>query len=309
MKKLLLCLSLFINVLDAASRTQVHMGTLITVEVENPVLSDQIFTLFKELDNRLSTYKSDSEISRLGREGDLIVTPMTAEVLNRSLELSALSKGAFDVTIGTLTHDVYGFGHTEHLPTAQAIKKALPKVNYKRLRLEKNHAYIDANTTIDLGGIAKGYAVDLSLKILENHNVTHAIVSASGDIGCLGECVVNVQNPFHPEGSIATITSKTKRFAVSTSGNYERYIKNKKYNHLIDPETGKSAQQYASITLIDTKDNTRIDALATAVSVMEKNMGRRLLDSLDIGYLLIYTDRTIIKSKMPDDVILEISEL
>lgn len=309
MKKLLLCLSLFISVLDAASRTQVHMGTLITIEAEDHDLSDQVFALFQELDNRLSTYKSDSEISRLGREGDLIVTPMTAEVLNRSLELSALSNGAFDVTIGTLTHDVYGFGHTEHIPTAQAIKKALPKVNYKRLHLEKNHAYIDANTTIDLGGIAKGYAVDLSFKILEDHNVTHAIVSASGDIGCLGECVVNVQDPFHPKGSIATITSKTKRFAVSTSGNYERYIKNKKYNHLIDPVTGKSAQQYASITLIDTKDNTRIDALATAVSVMEKNTGRRLLDSLGIAYLLIYTDRTIIKSKMPDGVILDISEL
>lgn len=309
MKKILLCLLFILSFVDAASRTQVHMGTLITVKVEDQNLSDQIFTLFKELDNRLSTYKSDSEISRLGRQGDLIVTPMTAEVLKRSLEFSALSGGAFDVTIGTLTHDVYGFGQAKHLPTAQAIQKALPKVNYKRLHLDKNHAYIDANTTIDLGGIAKGYAVDLSLKILEDHNVNHAIVSASGDIGCIGECVINVQDPFHSEGSIATITSKTKRFAVSTSGNYERYIKNTKHNHLIDPATGKSAQQYASITLIDTKDNTRLDALATAVSVMEKNAGLRLLDSLGISYLLIYTDRTVIKSNMPDGIVLEISEL
>lgn len=309
MKKTLLCLLLLLSSMDAASRTQVHMGTLITVEMKDQNLSDRIFALFKELDNRLSTYKSDSEISRLGRQGDLIVTPITAEVLKRSLEFSTLSGGAFDVTIGTLTHDVYGFGQSKHLPTAQAIQKALPKVNYKRLRLEQNHAHIDVNTTIDLGGIAKGYAVDLSLKILEDQNVTDAVVSASGDIGCLGECVVNVQDPFHPEGSIATITSKAGRFAVSTSGNYERYIKNTKHNHLIDPATGKSAQQYASITLIDTKDNTRIDALATAVSVMEKNAGRRLLDSLGISYLLIYTDQTIIKSKMPDGVVLNISEL
>lgn len=309
MKLLFLSLLLLITSVDAATRTQVHMGTLITLKMEDPNLSDQIFGLFGELDNLLSTYKSDSEISRLGREGNLILSTMTAEVLKRSMEISALSGGAFDITIGALTHDVYRFGHSKHLPAAKTIQKALPKVNYKRLHLEGNHAHIDANTTIDLGGIAKGYAVDLSLKIAMDRNVTNAVVSASGDIGCLGECEIKVQDPFHPEGSIASITSKTARLAVSTSGNYERYIKNKTHNHLINPVTGQSAQQYASITLIDTKDNTRIDALATAVSVMEKNEGRRLLDSLGISYLLIYTDHTMLKSAMPDGVILKMSEL
>jgi thiamine biosynthesis lipoprotein len=134
--------------------------------------------------------------------------------------------------------------------------------------LEENKVKILPETMIDLGGIAKGYAVDLSLELLERHRVKKAVVAASGDIGCLRACEVVIQDPFHSDGSITLIRSSLPRTAISTSGNYERYIKNKTHNHLIDPKTGRSEQRYASITLIDTGDNTRIDALATAVSVM-----------------------------------------
>ena len=87
--------------------------------------------------------------------------------------------------------------------------------------------------------------------------------------------------------------------AVSTSGNYERYIKNKTHNHLIDPKTGKSQQHYASITLVDVRDNTRIDALATAVSIMDEKKAISMLKKLNIAYLLIRTDGTRIKSEIP----------
>lgn len=299
MKKLLL-FCLLIGSLHASQRTQVHMGTLISVEVDEQNLSDDVFALFKDLDNRLSTYKSDSEISSLNRNYEINASLTTQNILERSLEMSRLSDGAFDVTIGSFTHEAYRFGYdNEHLPSPAELQKSRKRVGSKRIVLEENKVKILPETMIDLGGIAKGYAVDLSLELLERHRVKKAVVAASGDIGCLRACEVVIQDPFHSDGSITLIRSSLPRTAISTSGNYERYIKNKTHNHLIDPKTGRSEQRYASITLIDTGDNTRIDALATAVSVMEEKKAIALLDSLRIGYVLIHNDGSIIKSAMP----------
>ncbi|MFH0709943.1 MAG: FAD:protein FMN transferase [Pseudomonadota bacterium] len=299
MKKLLF-FCLLIGLLHASQRTQVHMGTLIRVEVDEQNLSDDVFALFKDLDNRLSTYKSDSEISRLNRNYEINASITTQNILERSLEMSQISDGAFDVTVGSLTHGAYRFGYDdEHLPSHSELQKSGKRVGSKRIVLEENKVKILPETMIDLGGIAKGYAVDLSLELLERHRVKKAVVAASGDIGCLSSCDVQIQDPFHLDSSIALIRSSLPHLAISTSGNYERYIKNKTHNHLINPKTGRSEQQYASITLIDRGDNTRIDALATAVSVMESKKAIALLDSLSIGYVLIHNDGSIIKSTMP----------
>lgn len=289
-----------LSLLSGAQRTQLHMGTLVSVTVAEDKLSDEIFALFSDLDNRLSTYKRDSEISRLNRDLELNVSEVTRNVLERSLEMYRLSDGAFDVTIGSVTHGVYRFGYdNEHLPSQKELQIAEKLVGSNQMSLEGNNIKLLSGTIIDLGGIGKGYAVDLAINLLKQKGVSNAVVAASGDIGCLGECVVNIQDPFHTQGYIATITSTLPRLAISTSGNYERYIKNKTHNHLIDPKTGQSQQKYASITLIDTGDNTRIDALATAVSVMDEKKAIAMLKKLNIAYVLIRNDETILKSTMP----------
>ena len=286
-------------------RTQAHMGTLISVNVADENLSDEVFFLFGDLDNRLSTYKSDSEISRLNRRLELNVSEVTRRVLERSMEMSRLSDGAFDVTIGAVTHGIYRFGYdNEHLPSKIQLQKSQNRVGVYRMQIEGNHVTLLPGTIIDLGGIGKGYAVDLAMNLLKQKGVSNAVVAASGDIGCWGGCTIEIQDPFHPKGHIATITSTLPHLAVSTSGNYERYIKNKTHNHLINPKTGQSQQRYASITLIDTGDNTRIDALATAVSVMEEEKAIEMLKKLNITYVLIRNDGTMVKSKMPHGVLI-----
>jgi thiamine biosynthesis lipoprotein len=301
--KMLFTLWMSVLLLSGAGRTQVHMGTLISVTVAEENLSDEVFDLFRELDSRLSTYKNDSEISRLNRELELNVSEVTRAVLERSLEMNRLSDGAFDVTIGALTHGVYHFGYdNEHLPSKAQLQKAEKFVGSNRMSIEGSKVKMLDGTTIDLGGIGKGYAVDLAIKKLQSHGVFKAIVAASGDIGCLGECTIEIRDPFHPSGHIATIVSTLRGLAVSTSGNYERYIKNKTYNHLIDPKTGKSQQRYASITLIDTQDNTRIDALATAVSIMDEKKAIAMLEKLNISYVLIRNDGAKIKSALPKGI-------
>jgi thiamine biosynthesis lipoprotein len=284
-------------------RTQAHMGTLISVNVADENLSDEVFSVFADLDNRLSTYKYDSEISRLNRNHELNVSDVTRQILERSVEMYHLSEGAFDITVGSFTHNSYRFGYeNEHLPSQKELKNAEKSVGSHRINILPTIIKVLPGTVIDLGGIGKGYAVDVALDLLKRKGIVNAVVAASGDIGCLGECTIEIQDPFHEQGHIATITSTLPRLAVSTSGNYERYIKNKAHNHLINPKTGQSQQRYASITLIDTGDNTRIDALATAVSVMKEEKAIEMLQKLNIGYILIRNDETILKSEMPKGI-------
>lgn len=305
--KILFVLCMFVLVLSGAQRTQVHMGTLISVTMEEDNISDEVFDLFRDLDERLSTYKSDSEISRLNRQLELDVSDVTRRVLERSIEMSRLSHGAFDVTIGSVTHGAYRFGYdNEQLPSKLQLQKAEQSVGVNRMHLKENRVSIDEGTIIDLGGIGKGYAVDLAIEKLQNKGVAKAIVAASGDIGCLDECTVEIRDPFHPSGAIATVVSKLPRFAISTSGNYERYIKNKTHNHLIDPKTGKSQQFFASVTLYGNGDNTKLDALATAVSIMPLQKALELLQKEKIDYLLILNNEKVYHSKPLKGVLLHI---
>jgi len=274
-----------------------HMGTLIHVTVADENLSDAVFREFATLDQTLSTYKSNSEISHLNRDFEVNASEVTREILERSLEMYRLSDGAFDVTIGSLTHQGYRFGYAdEHIPSAKEVERLGKTVTSHRIHIEDNKIRIDPHTIIDLGGIGKGYAVDRAIGILERSGVEKAVIAASGDIGCLGGCDVALQDPFHPNGTIAVVSSSLKRFAISTSGNYERYIKTKANNHLLNPKTHKPQHRYASVTLMDIGDNTRLDALATAVSVMEEKKAVEMLERLRIGYVLIFNDGRVVKN-------------
>ena len=305
--KWIFLLTLIPSLLWSQPRTQVHMGTLINVDVEETSLSDQVFELFDDLDHLLSTYKPDSEISRLNQHHTAQPSPVTRRILERSMEMYLLSHGAFDITIGSITHGAYRFGTAdEHLPSQKEIDKMGQFVGNKRITFEGDFVKIQPGTTIDLGGIGKGFAVDLAIELLTKQHQGKAIIAASGDISCLGECTISVQNPFIAHEDIATITSSLPRLSVSTSGNYERYIKTKAHNHLIDPKTLKPQQWFASVTLVDTQDNTRLDALATAVSVMEESKAIEMLESLSIGYLLIRNDTTRLMSQIPSGVTLSL---
>lgn len=282
------------------------MGTMISVTIDDDPLGDEVFDCFARLDQTLSTYKKDSEISRLNRDYEANVSATTREILERALQMFRLSGGAFDITIGSLTHGAYRFGYdNEHIPTPEEVKRSSRFIGSDRIHIGETTVQIAPGTVIDLGGIGKGFAVDRAMALLERRGVHKAVIAASGDIGCLSRCEVRVQDPFNADGSIALVTSTLPRFSVSTSGNYERYIKTKANNHLINPKTHKPQQRYASITLMDSGDNTRLDALATAVSVMEEDKAIPLLRTLGIGYLLIRNDGTILQSTMPDGVSLQ----
>lgn len=297
---LFLTLTLF-----ADDRMQVHMGTMISVKIDDENGSDAVFELFRELDESLSTYKSDSEISRLNRYGKLKLTAQTKTVLERSLEISKLTNGVFDVTIGALSHGAYHFGAKERVPSKTELKEALLNVGASKLRIKDDYAFLSHGAIVDLGGIAKGYAVDLSIELLKKRGVDRAVVAASGDIGCIGSCEIAITDPFSPNRTFATIRSILPILAVSTSGNYERFIKNKIHNHLLNPKTGKSEQLFASVTLMGSGDNTMLDALATAISIMSPSEALSLLRDKKIAYVLVLNNKEIFKGNLPDGVVVD----
>lgn len=302
MKTLLLLIGLT-SLAWSVERTQVHMGTYVSVRVANDAAADAVFERFAVLERLLSTYRDDSEISRLGRGEAVAVSPLTRRVLERSLEMNRYSGGAFDITIGSLTHDAYRFGYADAtIPTEETISEGIKRIGSDRIRIFPDRVEVTLGTKIDLGGIGKGYAVDVAAETLRDRGIREGLIAASGDIACLGSCEVMIADPFHPEGTVARITSTLPRLAVSTSGNYERYVRSKQYNHLLDPKTGKPQQRFASITLVDTTDNTRIDALATAVSVMEEEAGIAMLGRLGIGYILIRNDGIKRISPLPEGI-------
>ncbi len=307
---IIILISLLLNQLYAEqliTRTKFIMGTYITIKLpqKNSDLFKPAFDIFKDLDNKLSIYKKDSEISNLNRKKQEYLSKIILKVIKESLEISEETKGFFDITVGKLTKNVYKFG-TEHenIPENKVIFDNLQKISYKNVKIEGNKVILKKGAEIDLGGIGKGFSVDKVSEFLIKKGVKEGVISASGDIRCISICSMYIQNPF---GYGWTVKFKTKypNTSISTSGNYERFIKSKKFNHLINPKTGKPQESFASITLISIGNNTYIDAYATAVSVMPVDLALKFLEEKKkLTFILILNSGQIIFGKNISDFVI-----
>ena len=308
MKKIVILIFLLSNFVfgeELITRTKFIMGTYISIKLpqDKQNLFKPAFQIFKDLDNKLSIYKENSEISELNRAKKKELSKDSLVIIKKSIQISKETKGFFDITIGKLTKDVYKFGTLdEKLPEDEEILKNLKQISYKNIQINGNTVILKNNVKIDLGGIGKGFAVDKVAEFLIKQGVKKAVISASGDIRCINICHLYIKNPFG-EGWIIDLKTKNKNTSISTSGNYERFIKSNKYNHLINPKTGKSEQNFASITLFSIGNNTNIDAYATAVSVMPVDLAIQFLNKKKFGFILILNSRQMIFSKNINDFV------
>ncbi len=312
MKKLLLMNFLIFMIVNQilaeefSIRTKFIMGTYITIKLlkEKQNFFQPAFEIFKDLDNKLSIYKENSEISKLNREKSAELSKTSLEIIKKSIQISEETEGFFDITVGKLTKDVYKFEIlNDKIPDDKKIKQNLKKISYKNIEIEGNKIYLKNDVKIDLGGIGKGFAVDKVSDFLLKNGVEKGVISASGDIRCLDICNIFIKNPFG-EGWVVVFTTKFKNTSISTSGNYERFTISKKYNHLINPKTGKSQQNFASITLISISNNTNIDAYATAVSVMPVDLALKFLESKrNLTFVIILTTGKMIFGKNINDFV------
>ncbi|RUM46644.1 MAG: FAD:protein FMN transferase [Hydrogenothermus sp.] len=272
-------------------RTKYIMGTYISIVLpeENKNLFKEAFNIFKEVDNKFSKYRPDSYVYKLNKNKVEKIDNQVLDLLKICLDIYRETDGYFDITLGNFTKK-FGIFYEE------SYKSSSENLGIENIEIKNDFIYLKNNISLDFGGIGKGYAVDLVADFLKKNGISKAVIKASGDIRCLDICYIGIKNPFS-EGIIFSFWTKNPETAISTSGNYERYIGNTKNNHLINPKTKKSQTLIASITLISIANNTYLDAYATAVSVMPLEKALNFLDKKDIAYIIFTTDRKKIVSK------------
>jgi thiamine biosynthesis lipoprotein len=257
--------------------------------VADPALSSLL--VFHHVDSLMSNWTQTSEVARINREAGqnaITIDREVAAVIARSLDVSRATHGAEDITVEPLVR-LWGFlGGTPHVPTTAEIKTVLPRVGYQDIRFDAETPSIalSRDARIDLGGIAKGYAVDGAADVLRKAGVTNALVDLTGNMMAMGNApghegwVVGVRNPASKDEHLLRVHLHDE--AISTSGNYEQFIdeNGKRYSHIMDPRTGWPAQGVCSVTVV-AKNAFTCDAWDTGLFVLGSEKARKLAKSRD----------------------------
>jgi thiamine biosynthesis lipoprotein len=275
-----------------------RMGTIFRIELYSPddasasKAAEAAFARAEELEQIMSDYREDSELMRLAREGASAPFPVSDDlydVLAKSIRISELSRGAFDVTVGPLVELWRNARKTGRLPDASELARAKALVDYRNIELDATRRTVflkRPGMRLDLGAIGKGYAADQMLALLQSRGIRQAMVEAGGEV------VVGAPPPRETGWRVAIDTPDTRSgsqpcaivlhdAAVSTSGDSKQFVEvaGKRYSHVIDPSTGLGLEGVASTTVI-APDSATADALATALSIMPVADGMRLAESL-----------------------------
>lgn len=273
---------------------QAHMGTEVSVYLwhDDPDTGqkavDAIFTEVARLDQLMSTYVEDSRISEINRhaaEGPVEAGDELFRLILRSLDISVLTRGAFDITYDSVGQH-YDFREGRR-PDEGTIAEEIQRIDYRLVETDRNNGtiqFLQPGVRINLGGIAKGYAVERGISIAQSHGVRNARVTAGGDTRLLGDrqgqpWMVGIQNPRNEKEVAVKIPLENE--AISTSGDYERFFMEdgERYHHIIVPSTGTPAGEVHSATIIG-PDAVITDALSTSVFVMGVDQGLRLIATL-----------------------------
>lgn len=259
------------------------MGTYVEVISPDKEAADIVFNEIKRVEGLLSKYKEDSEISRLNRLGELRVSQETFYILEKAKEFWQVSDGAFDVTIGPLV-DLWGFTDKKFsFPEKEKIEDALAKVGFEKIILHPDDNVVKFKLygmRLDLGAVAKGYAVDCAVRKLRACGIKSCLINAGGQIYCLGDnsgrpWKVAIQDPRSP-GFKEYLELHDQ--AVATSGDYEQYFmhQGERYAHILNPKTGYPADSGVVCVTVIAPDGLTADALATSIFVLGKDKGLKL---------------------------------
>jgi len=275
------------------SRTFFAADTVCTITLYdgNNEILDNAVTLCNDLANKFDSYNENSELSKLNKQGELENPDKDLyELIKKGLYYSQLKNGKFDITIKPVS-ELWDFKN-EVIPPNDAIQKALNKVGYDRVVLNKKSIKLN-NTIIELGAIAKGYIADKIIYFLQENGVNSAIVNLGGNISVLGkkknqDFIVGIAKPFE-QTTIASV--KVSDMSVVTSGIYQRYIKkgDEIYHHLLNTKTGyPENNEFSSVTII-AKNSVDADALSTLCFLLGKEQATKLIEEKE-GIEAVFID-------------------
>jgi thiamine biosynthesis lipoprotein len=252
------------------------------------------------IDRLMSTYRDNSDISRINAratERPVKVDKKTLHVLRASKDFYRLTDGAFDITYAPLRTLWRRASEEGKVPSDTEIKNVLRRVSSDNLILSKNSVQMAVHRMeLDLGGIAKGYAVDEAVRALKETGAESALVDIGGDMRVIGRRAdgekwrVKVRDP--RPGTHKPLMLRLQNAAVATSGDYARYfqIGDRRFSHIIDPRTGHPVRTVPSATVI-APTAIMADALATALSVLDPDKGLKLINSMEDVECLLMTRR------------------
>jgi FAD:protein FMN transferase len=293
-------------------RDEAIMGTRCAVElwavdkIAGEAAIAAVFADMRRIDGLMSTYKPESEISRVNAQAAKAPVAISTEfyaLLQTAQQYSRLSSGVFDITYASVG---YLYDYRRHVrPDKNALATALPGVDYRQLKLNDNGhtvAFGRPGMRIDLGGIAKGYAVDRGIELLQARGVGRAMVNAGGDTRVIGDrfgkpWMIGIRHPDDKDKVVLRIPLENAAF--STSGDYERFFDEGgvRYHHIIDPKTGLSPHQVRSATII-ASTATRTDGLSKTVFILGAKKGIEFINSLaDADAIVVAADGKVSYSK------------
>ena len=264
----------------------------------------------KRIEKLLTTFDDNSQTNQINRNAGLSAVKIDKEVfelIKRSLKISSITDGAFDITYGSIDKKLWNFDRSmTSLPDAATAKTMIRLINYRNVILDETQCTVmlkEKGMRIGFGGIGKGYAAEMAKALLKKEGVTSGIVNASGDLSAWGmqannkPWTIGIANPdnAHLPFSYLNITD----MAIATSGNYEKYaiIDGKKYSHTINPKTGMPVTGIKSVTIIS--PNAEIaDAMATPVTIMGIKAGINLINQVHhLACIIIDDNNNIFSSK------------
>ncbi|MBM3248375.1 MAG: FAD:protein FMN transferase [Candidatus Omnitrophica bacterium] len=282
-------------------RSEFLMGTIVEITCPDQQAIDIAFNEIRRVENLLSKYIPDSEVSKLNASGKLKVGPDLLYVLIKAKEFYLASNGAFDVTVGPLV-DIWKKAIKNNvLPKSEDIKNAKQLVGFDKVLIDEKEstiAFLKEGIKVDLGAMGKGYAVDCAIKKVRDFGVKSCLISVAGDIFCLGDkngepWQVGIQHPRNKKELLDILNLKDQ--AVSTSGDYQQMfvVGDKRYSHMIDPHTGHPAESKVISATVLAQDCLTADALATTIFVLGKEKGLDLVNYYNNSRALIYTEDDI----------------
>jgi len=246
--------------------TQFLMDTIIEITAygsNNEVAVREAFNEFKRVQAISDRFNPDSQISKINQMAGISPVPVDTELMKMisdSVDVSDKTNGAFDISIGAIS-DLWGIGHKgDFVPSQEQIDQALQLVDYRLIQVDANKGTIflpKAGMKLDLGGVAKDYALNKAIERLKADGIKSALVNAGGDIQVIGSKPdgapwrIGVQDPRNAESVAAKVSLSTWN-TCQTSGDYQRYfIKDGvRYSHIFDPKTGRQPTEIASVTLV-----------------------------------------------------------
>ncbi len=269
---------------------------------------ERVFLEFDRLESLLSVWKDGSDVVRMNRNAGItpvLVSDDTISVLREAAELSALTRGKFDITFGALS-DIWRFDHDQDniVPDRQLIETRLTRIDYRAVQVDATArtAFISRpNMRVHLGGIGKGYAIDRASALLRERGFADFLIQAGGDLYVAGTnggapWTLAIADPRGEHQPFAALTIGDG--TLSTSGDYERFFMKDgvRYHHLLDPDFGEPARGCRSVSIVTNRAVTA-DVLSTGIFILGPDAGMKLIEQLpDVEGVIVTADNEVLIS-------------